>query len=155
MWTADSTVLEVYGLISAAASSYTLTDICVFLFVGVGELGFCPCCFFVGMEDDLTYILVTSSSMVIGLMGESLSLEISIGWGLLCIPQHFPTAVRNSHLHSTTYTLHPTTLELNSTSTLFATQLNTMVLSTCIEHLIIASSGSIIHHYQINHGQHN
>ena len=85
MQTSNSIVPKLDVLFRAAASSCALVGVRFYLFVGAGELGLCPCRFFIGMEDDQTYILTNSSIMVTDLMGESLLLEISTVSGLLCI----------------------------------------------------------------------
>ena len=120
--------------------AYTLTDVLVFLFIGIGELGFYACRFFFGTDDDPIDILETSSKMVTGLNGKSLSLEIYTLSRVLYMLQQCPTVVTHPLLHYPTLAIHSIDLQLNFTSTILATQLSIVVLSTRVEHLIIASS---------------
>ena len=84
--TVDNIEPELDSPIYVAASSCALIDVHLCLFVGTRELGFFPRRFVIRMDDDSTYILVISSTIVTGMISESLSLEISIIPGLLCIP---------------------------------------------------------------------
>ena len=93
---ADSTNPGLDSPVCAVSSPYTLVDILVFLFCGAGELGFCPFLFLFSTNDDPIGILATSSMIVIGLIGEYRSLEISTLFWLLCMPHQLPYETQQS-----------------------------------------------------------
>ena len=62
------------------------------------ELGFWACRFILGMYDEPNSMLMNSSSMTVGWMGVSCSLEITISSSSLSMP------------HAPNFTMHPTTL---------------------------------------------
>ena len=141
----ESTIPEIDGPIYVVSST-SLIDFLLFLFCGIGALGFRRFCFFFNTNDDPIDILAIYSMMVTGLIGESCSLKIYIVTGSLCILHQFPTRI-NSYTPSLNLVIHLIhSNPLGNSLYNFATQLKLckMVSSGHIDPLIIASSRSIL-----------
>ena len=83
-----STTPKLDGPIYAVPSPCTLEEVHVCLFYDGVELGFWAFCFPLGIEEDPTGMLMTSSTNVMGRTGDSGSLEILTVSGFLSMP-HF------------------------------------------------------------------
>ena len=87
--TIDSAASELDGLVYVAPFPCTLADVQVCLFCNGVELGFWAYRFHLGIDDEPTRMLMTSSSIAMGWIGDSFSPEISMASRLLSMP-HVP-----------------------------------------------------------------